>query len=168
MQMEARMAKGTNRVARVLAAVVVLVGSAALFMSPDYWGRIDEPLVWIILIIQLATSIGVIATLAREEKRWGRTLGIGLATGLLVATLFGAGALQALMEMRWFGIKASVAHLVDLTNVADLLAFCLALGLVAVLAVTRRRKLLWLGMAALWGGLMLVVRLVGLAISFMN
>jgi hypothetical protein len=147
----------------VLAAGMILLLATVTWVQfnvgDQNWGywNIDEQVQWAVFITLLATSIAVVVLLARERIQRGRILGIVLATGLLVTTLLGVG--MSLLEL------ATLIPLPILV-VADPLAFCFALGLVVVLAETRRWKLLWLGMAALAGTQILVNRLVGLGLSF--
>ena len=161
-------------------AVLVFVGGAALFFfHPNYWGRVDEPLIRGIFINQLVTSIAAMVIFARDQEQRCRRLGIALAVGLLAAALLGSGATHLVIELQTLGMpmphpaRGVFADLLIcffapglMEFFADLLTSCFALGLV-VIAWPRRGKLLWLGLAALWGGFMLVLRIVGLVISFM-
>jgi hypothetical protein len=144
----------------VVVAVAVLGGSAALFFYPNYWGRVDEPLMRVVFIIQLVASIASMVLFARDQAQRWRRPGIAIALGLLAAALFGSGATDLAIELH-----TPIPH-PDLSIFADLLTSCFAQGLIMI-AWPRRGKLLWLGLAVLWGGLMLVLRLVGLAMSFM-
>ena len=132
----------------------------------DYWGHIYEPLGWVIVTNQLVSSIVIIVTLARERRQRGRTLGMILAAGLLATGLLGTGVEDLMITAGHSEMDPRILS-PDQGACADLLTFCFALGLVVVLAVTRRWKSLWLGLGVLAGGLMLVTRLVWLAQSFM-
>jgi hypothetical protein len=132
----------------------------------DYWGNIDEPLQWVIFINQLATGIAVVVLLARERIQRGRMLGIILAAGLLGTTLLGIGAELLGREASLLGMATLILD-PGQEIYADLLGLCFAVGLVVAFAGTKRWKPLCVGMAALAGALMRIMRLVWLARSFM-
>jgi hypothetical protein len=111
----------------------------------------SDQVAWLGLIDQLVTGSAVVALLAREKIQRGRILAIILAVGLAATTLVG---------------MATFTANVDQEGAAEMLAFCLALGLVVVFAGTRGWELLWLGLAALMGTLPLAIELLSAALSF--
>jgi hypothetical protein len=133
----------------LLVAAIRWVQSGADTQKTDwlFCDRID----WLGLIDLLLTGSAVAASLACGRRQRGWILGVILAVGLVMTALVGVATFTSMTE-------------VD----AVLLAFCLSLGLVMVLAGMRRWKLLWLGVAALMGTLPQVMELVSAAGSFMR
>jgi hypothetical protein len=106
---------------------------------------------WVGLVDQVVTGSAVAALLVWGKRQRGWMLGVTLAVGLVVTGLVGMATFTAVS---------------DIELDAVLLAFCLSLGLVVVLAGMRRWKLLWLGIAAFMGALPQVIELLSAALSF--
>jgi hypothetical protein len=145
---------------RIAALAAVLILSVATIQSVWWgietsWGGLFDAewvLSWGTLIDQLVMGTAIVTLLSLERIQERRTPGIALASGLVGTTLFG---------------MATFITNPDLSIYSEGLALCFALGLMMVLVRTRRRELLWPGMAALLGAMTHALWLVGLAISFM-